>query len=283
MKLRSGRKVRTRRPAKKVSTVPCSELPQIALESILRRARGRSIAGTNKYARVCRQWRDAGEDPESMQLLMNLSHLSQRELKRAQGWLSAHGQHVDTLVIHEDGDGSDNHMDWLLKTGPALGQLRRLEVSELDFLGRLAPVLQQLPQLQHLAVSLYMSTKKPLKAPPQHGCRRNSPYFGVFDVAAEHEEGLLPDMQEVCPQLTSLHLTVCTPSAQMRIPPSVTRLFSARLQQLTVADGTKDHQGPVLCASSLMHLSALQRLTLDGVVLGVEAQVVEVEAAPWPS
>jgi hypothetical protein len=259
MKLRSGRKLLT------ANTVHCSELPQIAVDSILRRARGRIIGGTNKYARVCRQWRDAGEDPESLQLLLDLDHLSIEDLSTAASWLSMHGQHVNTLVLQDVG------VYWLRKAAPALVQLQRLEISATDELEQLVPVLQGLPQLQHLAVSLKMSRseylaswKKPRR--PLIGW----PTTGMFLTSAKHPKGWVPDMQQLCPQLTSLHLTVESAAAGLKMPSSVSQLLPSRLQQLTVANGYEEGGEPVLCASSLVHLSALQQLTLDGVVLRLE-------------
>jgi hypothetical protein len=148
--------LRTGRTLDPTSILHFSDLPQIAIEDMLRRARGRSIAGTNKFAKVCRQWRDAGGVSESLQLLMDLSHLSEKDLARATNWLSMHGQHVDTLVIEGDSDSSDDEEDaagseghedaagagplgWFVSAAPAFSQLRRLEVSQWDILEQLVP------------------------------------------------------------------------------------------------------------------------------------------------
>jgi hypothetical protein len=268
MKLRSGRTLDT------ANTVPCSELPQIAVDSILRRARGRIIAGINKYARVCRQWRDAGGDPESLQLLADMTHLPWQDLEEATKWLSIHGQHVDTLVIDDGRSGNTEPAEWCASAAPTLVRLRRLEVSEANSLEQLVPVLQHLPQLQHLAVSLDMSHRDyvyihPKSAQPKEASPRPGA-IGKLMVSAEHPEGWVPDMQELCPQLTSLHLTVAAYGPSMKMPSSVSQLFSPRLQQLTLADWFGGHYEPVVYAASLAHLSALQQLTLDGVVLGME-------------
>jgi hypothetical protein len=74
-------------------------------------------------------------------------------------------------------------------------------------------------------------------------------------------------MQELCPQLTSLALTLRPLGWCNRITPGVSQLFCSGLQQLSVAYERCSNPGLVLCGSSLVHLSALQQLTLDGVVL----------------
>jgi hypothetical protein len=248
--------------------VGCSELPQIAVEHILRLARGRSIAGTNRFARVCQQWGDASEEAEPLQLFLNLSHLSEEDLARATYWLFVHGQHVNVLVVHKD---QRYNLDWDPSTASALRHLRRLEVTEADVLEQLAPALKQMPQLQHLAVTLRMDHhpyRHPLScgkvSPPPPGA------LGRFLVSAENPWGWVPDMQELCPQLTGLALTVGCCGHSMRMDPAVSQLFNSGLQQLTVGDESSTRHGAVLSASALGHLSALQQLTLDGVVLELD-------------
>jgi HPt (histidine-containing phosphotransfer) domain-containing protein len=229
----------------------CSDLPKIAVERILRKARGRLIAGANTYACVCRQWRDVSGEEEPLQLFLNLAHLSEKDLARATSWLVKHGQHVDVLVIQK---ASGYLFGWHLTTAAALHRLQRLEISEvLDAASalHLSLALLQMPQLQHLAMTLEMRSR-----PDQED-------HGVFRVSA--------DLRALCPQLTSLALNICAQEPSMRIDPAVSQLFSRGLEQLTVADAKRNWGGPVLCASSLAHLRGLRQLTLDGVELFIEA------------
>jgi hypothetical protein len=253
--------------------VRLSKLPQIAVEHILRSARGRSIAGTNRYARVCRQWRNASEHAEPLQLYLNLTHLSEEDLARATCWLSMHGQHVDVLVVQEHQHYCRHCAPppWFPGAVPALQQLKRLEVAGTDTLVGLAPVLQHLPHLQHLAATVGMC-----QYAEDGGVM---PFWGFLsgDVPGKFTNQRLqqplqevPDLQQLCPQLTSLHLTIQCHVRGLEIDPRVSLLLSPRLQQLTLVTGPScgfvvAFGLPVLSADSLVHLSALQQLTLDGV------------------
>jgi hypothetical protein len=231
-----------------------TDLPQIAVEHILRRARGRSIAGTNKYARVCRQWRAADDEAERLQLFMNLAHLSEADLARAASWLSMHGQCVDVLVADVTKHAHADSLGWLVSSAPALGNLKRLEVPGRNSLQQLVPVLKQLPQLQHLEAGVQI-TQHPGVQP-----------VGASSSAEAKQDPWhqVPDMQELCPHLTSLHLTVGTAGEAIEIDSRFSHLFSPGLQQLYLAKSSSMTQ-VVLCASSVGHLIALQQLTLDGV------------------
>jgi hypothetical protein len=268
--------------------VGISDLPEIAVQHILRRARGRCIAGTSRYARVCRRWRDAEEEAEPLQLFMHLDHLSKADLARASNWLCKHGQTVDVLVVQEHLDYKNHSFTvsaWFVSVAPALRNLRRLEVAGIDTLVGLAPVLQQLPYLQHLEATVHLSYH------PQDGCAAAGigsqvppGTFGKFTTAGtplgrlerlkrpwERQErpwDEVPDMQHLCPQLTSLHLMLQTRGRGLRIDPRVSRLVTPQLQQLKLINGpswgcTRPTDLPILCTSSLVHLSALQQLTLE--------------------
>jgi hypothetical protein len=232
-----------------------SDLPQIAVEQILRRARGRSIAGSNKYARVCRQWQEAQDEAEPLQLFMDLSLLSEEDLARAASWLCMHGQHVDVLVAHAIIYEQAQNVGWLVDAAPALRNLRRLEVPGIDSLRQLAPVFEQLPQLRHLEAGVRI-----LPHPSPHA-------VGGTTTAPEQDLGQqVPNMQEMCPHLTSLHLRISPIWNGYEIDGRFSRLFSPGLQQLhlqNVGSGEEVY----LCASSVAHMGALQQLTLHGVHL----------------
>jgi hypothetical protein len=77
-----------------------------------------------------------------------------------------------------------------------------------------------------------------------------------------------PLLQQLCPQLTSLDLTLQVCDQKPSVLPDLSWLLSPGLQQLTLIDKYSAMQSSVeLYASSLGHLSALRQLTLEGVVL----------------
>jgi hypothetical protein len=254
------------------------ELPEIALANILRSARGRSIAGTNKFARVSRQWRAASEDAEPLQLFFSPDHLSDTDLARVNSWLALHGQHVDVLVLPHTGSplsGLCLDLDSIL---PALSQLTHLEVPEPHSLVQLEPVLQQLPHLQHLAATVGMDV--PRKALPN--CKPPPPPPGACSKFITQESSQdwwqAPDMQELCPQLTSLHLTLHSDYGDVKVDTQLSGLLSPRLQQLTLVGHSRTtcfrHWGDrsaelEVTSSSLTHLTALKQLTLEGLRLNV--------------
>lgn len=257
--------------------VSCSELPQIAVANILRRVRGRSIAGTSKYARVCRQWRDS-QEAESLQLFVSPSNVYKDLVT---GWLSMHGQCVDALVLADTG----GILSWAGSIWPSLHRLKHLEVPERDSLVNLAPVLQQLPHLQHLTAEVSMDVPREIPPgtsppPPQGACAKF-----ITNWWDAYEWWQVPDMEELCPQLTSLHLTVYSEWGEVKVDPQLSRLLSPRLQQLTlvgpcsraiedvgldaIEEGYRDAEVE-LSPLSLSHLSALQQLTLQGFQLGAD-------------
>jgi hypothetical protein len=231
--------------------VSITDLPQIAVQQIVRRARGRSIAGTNKYARVCRQWRAAEDEAEPLQLFMNLAHLSEEDLARVTSWLSMHGQSVDVLVAPVVESPCVDNLGWLVGSAPALRNLQRLEVPGHDLLEQLVPVLKQLPQLQHLEASVQV--KQHLAGSTRAAKAKQAPRQQV------------PNLRKLCPDLISLRLMVNPAGAAINLDDRVAHLFSPGLQQLALTSRSKFRVS--LCASGVGHLSALQQLTLDGVVV----------------
>jgi hypothetical protein len=134
-----------------------SDLPPGVVQRIADLARRRRIPGTNKYARVSWQWRTASssEGAEQLQLLVDLHYMSDEEVARARSWMETHGGAVQVLVVSAEGMAPPQQT-WFTTAAAAasLGNLRRLEVDQSDSLFMLAPVLGQLPQLQHLAAAV---------------------------------------------------------------------------------------------------------------------------------
>jgi hypothetical protein len=134
-----------------------------------------------------------------------------------------------------------------------------LEVEQQHSLVRLAPVLGQLPQLQHLAVQVSMVSRKALEG------SLVTVLEGVFTDEDEDPLKTVPDLGQLCPQLTQLRLII-RPDSHLstgwpldgRLP----RLLPGRLQQLALISSPSPSQ---VVPTSLSHLNALQQLTLHGV------------------
>jgi hypothetical protein len=261
-------------------------LPCALVERITRLARGRTIAGTNRYAQVSRQWRDAGhisDETEPQRLYLD-SREYDRDIKHISAWLSTHGKHVDVLIIDADMEESTwsftqhhTQLNWFVG-GPAaaLQRLTRLDVMQRDSLALLAPVLGQLPQLQHLAANIRVA--------PSHSSSTGGPstvqlYSSTF--VDPHGEVLaeLPDLPQLCPKLVHLHLNLQLwvnkgweqPSIQgVAVDQRLHQVLPAYLQQLDLVNTKATEWRALNCSmvvslSSLSHLSALQRLVLSGV------------------
>lgn len=262
----------------------CASLPCALVERITRLARGRTIAGTNRYARVCRQWRDAGSisdeaDPQRL-------YIEKREYDRDQArlvtWLSTHGDHVDVLIVEADMEEASykqhqhQQLNWFLGPAAALCNLTRLEVAQRDSLVLLAPVLGQLPQLRHLAANIRLAPSlgnsqgsphsAPATSPPQPFSGAPSTFLDPHGKVLGH----LPDLQQLCPKLARLQLnlqprvspTRGNPIETLAVDKQLHQLLPACLQQLTLAQSETRWCTLVLPLSCLSHLSTLQALEL---------------------
>lgn len=139
---------------------------------------------------MCKQWRDAGNLEEPLQLYVDLRHMSDAEVSSFSAWMSLHGHQVGALVIGANPSTAVPGYGWLVESAAALRRLTRLEVSHKDSLALLAPVLGQLTQLQCLAVDIeLMLTREPSDGP---GDGSLIPRFSVAQQPWEE----LPDMQQ---------------------------------------------------------------------------------------
>jgi hypothetical protein len=168
-----------------------------------------------------------------------------------------YGEHVKVLVVAAR--NSWHQADFTPKVASALTRLRRLEVEQPGSLVHLAPVLGQLPQLQHLAAHISLVRHSLVKGSLWD--RRS--VEGEFINQQRQPWTTVPELEQLCPQLTHLHLTF-TPESHA--PPRqadvrLARLLPARLQQLTLV--SRDYACQVL-PSSLSHLKVLQQLSLHG-------------------
>jgi hypothetical protein len=94
------------------------------------------------------------------------------------------------------------------------------------------------------------------------------PTTGLFaDMSGNILEDV-PDLQQLCPQLVHLRLTFDTPGVMLYVDKRVVQMLPANLQDLTLASPGRGAVwwGPIV----LQHLTALRRLTLDGVEVELE-------------
>lgn len=251
-----------------------NNLPFDAVIDIIKRVRGRPIPGTNRYARVCRQWRDANSNLgalEFLRLQLDLDEATDAQIAGASSWMALYGQHVKDLVV----TGSLHQaatLDWLLQPAPTLTRLQRLEVHQKHSLALLAPVLGQLPELQHLAAHVgftwWLSGSKQLAGKVAFG----APFFAnQHDLPWED----LPNLQQLCPRLVNLELTLYADQWDFEmVHEQLSCLLPAGLHQLAIKGWSSK---TMLQASSLMHLSALRGLKLDRVDVAAEGAAALVQ------
>jgi hypothetical protein len=132
------------------------DLPPAAVRLITRAARTRIIPGTNRFARVCRSWRDAGlssDGQEQLQLLLALEGLPADTVAFTSEWMEQHGECVTSLDITYDLKAAGLFQQLPLSTAP-LAHLARLELLGPNSLVALVPALPQLMALTHLRAGI---------------------------------------------------------------------------------------------------------------------------------
>jgi hypothetical protein len=134
-------------------------------------------------------------------------------------WIDVDGQHVDTLVLHAC---RGRHLPPYLfrRAAPSLSNITWLEVSQRHSLVHLAPVLGQLPQLKHLGASVDLGWSQA--------------DAGVFMDETRKVWEEVPDMQQLCPQLVEIDLSLRAGRGHSSISPRLALLLPARLQQLSL-------------------------------------------------
>jgi hypothetical protein len=248
-----------------------SDLPTVAIKRITQLARGRIIHGCNGYAVVSRQWRDAGDsssssqESEQLQLFLDLADMSEAAINRALDWLARHGKQAGVLVI-ASGLPPSVAPDSMYTSVAALSYLRRLELMQQHSLVRLAPVLDQLPQLQHLEAHVSMVCDlEGWDSTDEHAVSQ-----GVFaDEAGQYWDDLPDLQQQLCPQLTHLRLLIEPNVYSLWLDEQLPLLLPARLKQLELL-GVQDSVYSWLQPRLLSHLTGLQQLTLQRVFIPEE-------------
>jgi hypothetical protein len=196
---------------------------------------------------------------------MNPGYMSAEELQQSINWMEMHGQAVTAFVMNASMVQAQQ-LEWFWNSASALTRLKQLEMEhQKDSLFLLAPVLGQLPHLQHLAACVSVAAVQGPGVPVLGGGDEASPSQFVYSESTEVPDPWeAPDLQQLCPQLTHLHLSFHSSDYCLVADGQLPRLLPARLQQLSLADGGRTSDMWVQ-SSSLVHLSALQQLTLESV------------------
>jgi hypothetical protein len=254
-----------------------SDLPNLVVKRINQLARARSIRGTNKYARVSQRWRDASsstnnEDLDPLQLFLDPRHLTAEDIGKASSWMAMHGQQVQALVV-EAMAAEPERLNWLPDAAAGLSHLKQLQVDHPHSLVLLAPVLGQLPQLQHLAAQVDIICEPSQLVHTQNGGVVNSVFVNHQGAAWED----VPHLQQLCPHLTSLYLEIkesasCERRFNLQADVRLPRLLPAALQELCLQIWCGGPYHGVLPSTSLVHLTALQRLSLRYMRLSMQEE-----------
>jgi hypothetical protein len=210
---------------------------------------------------VCRQWQEASNNDgcETLQLFMDLSTMSDADHSRSRRWLVKYGQQVEVVVLGANKFESQQLKGWFWQSAPALSNLKRLEVEQQHSLALLSPLLEQLPQLQRLAAGVSMGADyEPGDAEPA----------GMFLDEYGQRWATPPDLQELCPQLVDLQLTLQSDLGALFADERLPVLLPARLQQLALV--ARAHFQCVVSHQSLLHLTGLQQLDMDGVAMAAD-------------
>jgi hypothetical protein len=231
------------------------DLPRCAVNLIKRCARTRRIPGTNRFAQVCRSWRDAdGDDQEQLQLLLALEGLPPDTVMFTSQWLAQHGACVTSLHITYDPSTAPLFQQLPLSTAPLAG-LARLEVDGPDSLLALAPALPQLVALTHLKASISLVCA-------EDSDRGATALFSVNGAALQS----VPSLEQLCPGLRSVHMTLELPVRAwlpQMVDTRLSQLFPSSLDQLHLT-GKSSLASMIMPCASLARLTSLRRLTLDG-------------------
>jgi hypothetical protein len=226
------------------------DLPAPAVRLITRYARTRRIPGTNRFAQLCRSWRDAALDSdalEQLQLLLALEGLPADTVTTTSSWLAQHGGCVASLHITYNSGTVALFQQLPLSSAP-LVNLARLEVDGPDSLVALAPALPQLVALTHLRASVALMRVEGSAPGDKQGM------FSIRGVPLEDP----PSLQQLCPGLKSLHLA--TRCGKLWVEAPVAQLLPHLLEQLNVNGSS----GAVVHSAALTPFTSLRSFTLYG-------------------
>jgi hypothetical protein len=188
--------------------------------------------------------------------------------------MSIHGQHVETLVVYRNWNRPER-LACVLQPAAALTRLKRLEVEQPHSLALLAPVLGRLPQLQHLAADVGLKPLGGQQQAQQWGPSTLGFLFGgqdpkgcppgVFTDASGAVWQEVPHLQELCPQLTHLRLTLFT-RGHVVVDSRLVQLLPSGLRKLGLKSGNV-FSYVMLPSFFLYPATQLEQLVLEGVVV----------------
>jgi hypothetical protein len=261
-----------------------ADLPSAALNNLIKAARGsRCIAGTNKYALVCKSWKDASsnEPAEQLQLYMDLAALTPEQCKAAAHWMAAYSEHIDVLHLLSCGRSDAK----TVLTIPDFGSnLQHLELDGPNSLAGLLEAKVQLPALKHLSARLspYFSIETQPNQQPSNVEEEDhqQPSSAVEqDQQQPSSQGRDPQqssegpagrtqhtLQETCPALVKLEVSFRETSdaragfVDETLDGFLPRLLPPTLQQLRLR--WLDGHGFLGCSKAFLHLTGLQHLEL---------------------
>jgi hypothetical protein len=233
------------------------DLPAPAILSIINYAIGsRYVSGTNKYAAVCKAWRDVDANSTTNQLQLHLEPAARdkEEFIKAKEWIIRFGDHISALGLTWEPQLTQSLLG-------GCSNLRRLSISSPNSLVDLLVAKVQLPHLQHLTAC--MEQYRPW--PP------NSEELLLAHSSAA--AGDVYPLQQACPGLVELHLSldVSEPATDGQpytfgsLEELLPQLLPPTLQQLGLRwdAGTSDCN--MQAAAALAHLTALCHLGLWGI------------------
>jgi hypothetical protein len=230
------------------------DLPYAVFRAILAQARGRPIPGSNRFAAVCRTWRDDSppEDNE-LQLYLDQAAVKGDQLQRSTQWLAQHGEGVAALELPTT---TWSFVRATLGFPGLSSSLQRLDIRGTNTLVGLLAAQVQLPRLQHLTACL--SSYQAWQVDP-----------GVLLLEeGQQATGTLHPLQQACPALVQLRLDIDGSGGfAAQVPVSnmdglLQRLLPPTLQQLRLDFTPDDDNALITPHLALGHLTALQRLKL---------------------
>jgi hypothetical protein len=228
------------------------DLPEAAVLEIINLARGsRRLPGTNRFAEVCRGWRDVDSTSTDSELQLHVEQMRRgpSDFKKTKKWFILYGQNVSSLGL-----ASKLHLTWfLLASSNMCSNLRQLTLCGINSLTDLLATNVQLPLLQHLTAFLDQFEAWPkgsdqlLLAHSSEGCR------GVYP------------LQQACPGLVELQLTFDVdgdaddPRTFNSLEELLPRLLPPTLQQLGLRWSPEEGECS-MAPAAVTHITALRHL-----------------------
>jgi hypothetical protein len=235
------------------------DVPSVLLQSIIAFARsGRAIAGSNRFAAVCRAWRAAAPidaDNEQLQLYLDQKAVSESQLYNAFLWMATYDKQLVGLELPTTGR---QFVQAMVCHPPFGSRLQSLSIQGSNTLLGLLRTNMELPHLQQLRACIS----------DEYGWQVQVDDWDAAD------SGLAPvdvsRLAYMCPRLTEMHLELSdgqggVPQEAMHgdLEGLLSNLLPSTLQRLCLHwNGKYDYQN-LVAHEALSHLTALQQLELS--------------------